>query len=219
MRQLKTKQQYKRELNILIKEYSKIDKKVKKMKIDMEKYYNNPRYRSQTNRKIKNYEKALEASRKLWPKYQKENRDRLIEKYKKRREENKQHIKDYTLKYNTENREIIRERCRKFRESHPWIVKKHFEKWTINNPRKAMLCAAASSMTRAIINKLWIRPTVCPHCGREHCLIDFHHPNHLFWWKWTFCCKSCHYYFNRGKVPASDTIIDLKKLLRESNSH
>ena len=115
---------------------------------------------------------------------------------------------EYRKKYNKE-----------WFDNHPqYSIRKSFERWTINNPRRAMLAAAASHMSLAVINKLWIRPAKCPHCGKEHCKIDFHHPNHLFWWKWTFCCKSCHYFFNKDKVPASDKIIDLKKLLRESIS-
>ena len=126
---------------------------------------------------------------------------------------------EYKAERNKNNQDRLRKSRDKYNNTHKEIVKKWFERWTINNPRKAMLCAAASHMAMAIISKLWIRPTVCPHCGKVSPNIDFHHPNHLFWWKWTFCCRSCHYYFNRDKVPASDTIIDLKKLLRESNSH
>lgn len=219
MRTLKTKRELKKELNSLINEYWNINARVKKMNIDIKRYCNDSIYRAKTNRKIKNYERALEATRKHWVWYYKKNRDILIEKCRKRRNENRQYIKDYTLRYNTENREMLREKHRKFREEHPWITRRHFEKRTLDNPNRAMLCAASNRIASAAIRRLWIRPTVCPHCGRSNCNIDFHHPNHLFWWKWTFCCKSCHYFFNRDKVPAADKIIDLKKLLRESISH
>jgi len=195
---MKTKREYKRELNSLIEEYSKIDARVKKTKIDIEKYCSNKVYRRDVNKRIKHYDKFLEIRRNY------NNSDRW-KAMKREREKN-----------NKDKRLVISKR---YIEKHPWIIKERFERWAINNPRKAMLCAAASRMAMSVINRLWIRPTVCPHCGRETPNIDFHHPNHLFWWKWTFCCKSCHYYFNRDKVPASDKIIDLKQLLRESSSH
>ena len=202
MRPLKTKQQYKRELNILIKEYSKIDARVNKMKIDINRYCNDLRYRHNINYRIKNYERINELVK-------------CFNKTEKWKATRKKWIENNLEKY----KEAVKKGWIKYIKNHPEYRRKCFEKWTINNPRKAMLCASASRIATAIISRLWIRPTVCPHCGRSNCNIDFHHPNHLFWWKWTFCCKSCHYYFNRDKVPASDTIIDLKKLLRESNSH
>ena len=202
MRPLKTKQQYKRELNILIKEYSKIDARVNKMKIDINRYCSDLRYRHNINYRIKNYERINELVK-------------CFNKTEKWKATRKKWIENNLERY----KEAVKKGWIKYIKNHPEYRRKCFEKWTINNPRKAMLCAAASRIANAIISRLWIRPTVCPHCGRSNCNIDFHHPNHLFWWKWTFCCKSCHYYFNKDKIPASDTIIDLKKLLRESNSH
>ena len=199
---MKTKREYKRELNSLIKEYSAVDARVKKMKINIKRYCSETQYRAVVNFKIKHFERKLEQTRR----WQKSDRWKEV-------------LRKWYQRTKESRREMVSNYQRRYREEHPWMVRRHFDRWAINNPRKAMLCAAASRMAMSVINRLWIRPTVCPHCGRETPNIDFHHPNHLFWWKWTFCCKSCHYYFNRDKVPASDKIIDLKQLLRESSSH
>jgi hypothetical protein len=60
---MKTKREYKRELNSLIEEYSKIDARVKKTKIDIEKYCSNKVYRRDVNKRIKHYDKFLEIRR------------------------------------------------------------------------------------------------------------------------------------------------------------
>ncbi len=177
------------ELLILIKEVSKKYPEVSNRKIDVDRYCNDCNYRKDIKYKLTHIEERRRRSRE----YQKIDRQRNPERY----------------------AEYHRRHCQK----HPWCVKENFDRWAISNPRKAMLTAATSRMAKAVIARLWIRPTVCPHCGRERLHIDFHHPNHLFRWKWTFCCKSCHYFFNRDRVPSSDKIIDLKQLLRESLSH
>lgn len=197
---LKSKSFYKKELTNIIKLVSKKHPEILKRKIDVDRFCSDSVYRKITKHRLLNIEKCREACRK-WNRNNPERRRELYRNW----------IRN--------NRERSREISHRYYVTHPERKRASFERWTINNPRKAMLTAAASHMAKAIISRLWIRPTVCPHCGRSNCNIDFHHPNHLFWWKWTFCCKSCHYFFNRDKVPASDTIIDLKKLLRESNSH
>lgn len=197
---LKPKSIYKKEINNLIKLISKKYPEVLQWKIDINKYCNDSTYRKKTKYRLLNVEKCREQTRK-WT------------------ENNIERHREAQRNWEVNNRERRREINHRCYMAHPERVRSRFDTWTINNPRKAMLCAASGRMAQTIINRLWIRPTVCPHCGRSNCLIDFHHPNHLFWRKWTFCCKSCHYFFNRDKVPASDTIIDLKKLLRESISH
>lgn len=205
---LKTKREYKSQLKNLIKEYSKIDDRINNLKINVTRYCTPTEvaYRNHINFKIMHYSKHLECKLR----YQRTDRWRECARLRMKR------FKERNPERYKENMDRAK---KKYRATHPEYSRLSFQRWTINNPRKAMMSAAAAHMAIAVINRLWIRPTVCPHCGKEHCLIDFHHPNHLFWWKWTFCCKSCHYYFNRDKVPASDTIIDLKKLLRESLSH
>ena len=200
MRTLKSKSFYKKELKNLIKLVSKKHPEVLKRNIDVDRFCNDKQYRNNLKYNLLHIEK----------------RNRLS---KERRANNKEHHREYQREWARNNPEVRKEILKRYKETHPESIRLGFERWTINNPRKAMLSAAASRMATAVINRLWIRPTVCPHCGRETPNIDFHHPNHLFWWKWTFCCKSCHYYFNRDKVPAADKIIDLKKLLRESISH
>lgn len=200
MAKLKSKSFYKKELKNIIKLVSKKHPEVLKRNIDVDRFCNDKVYRNNLKYNLLHIEERNRLSREHHinnPEYQRE-------RHRKHPECNSQYL-------------------RRYRETHPELARERsrlaFQLWTINNPRKAMLIAAASHIADAVINRLWIRPTVCPHCGKASPHIDFHHPNHLFWWKWTFCCKSCHYYFNRDKVPASDTIVDLKKLLRESNSH
>ena len=205
MRPLKTRQQYKRELNSLIKEYSKINKKIKDMKIDVEKYcwQNNVRYRIMINYRIRHFTQFKEARHRYIESWRHAELCRLYY----------QRLKEKDIE---EFRRQNRLKVHNYRVKHPEKKREYNQNWTIKNPRRAWLSAYASHISRAIINKLWIRPTVCPHCWRDEFKIEFHHPNHLFWWKWTFCCKSCHYFFNRDKVPASDKIIDLKKLWKQA---
>ena len=195
----KPKSFYKKEFKNLIKLVSKKHPEILEW-ISVDRYCNDVVYRKRIKYRLLNIEKI-----KLY--------------WKKRRDNHKEYCIEKSREWDINNRERRREIAQKYRSTHKRVIRSGFDTWVINNPKKAMLCAATGKMAQTIINRLWIRPTVCPHCGRSNCLIDFHHPNHLFWWKWTFCCKSCHYFFNRDKVPASDTIIDLKKLLRESNSH
>lgn len=199
---MKTKREYKESLNSLIEEYSKVDARIKKMGVNIKRYCSNIKYRSYVNYRIRHYKQLNEKA----------NRRMKTERWRAARKE--------WIKNNPEKlREANRKSSKKYYENNPEIRRRCFERWIINNPRRAMLTAASARVASAVISRLWIRPTVCPHCGRETPNMDFHHPNHLFWWKWTFCCKSCHYFFNRDKVPASDKIIDLKRLLRESLSH
>jgi len=201
---LKSKSFYKKELTNIIKLVSKKHPEILKRKIDVDRFCSDKQYRGNVKWNLLHIEK----------------RNRLN---KERRRNNIERHREYNRERNRNHPEHCRQNMRRYREAHPELAREYsrrcFERRTINNPRKAMLAAAAGRMATTVISRLWIRPTVCPHCGKASPHIDFHHPNHLFWWKWTFCCKSCHYFFNRDKVPSSDKIIDLKKLLREGNSH
>ena len=64
---MKTKREYKRELNSLIKEYSAVDARVKKMKINIKRYCSETQYRAVVNFKIKHFERKLEQTRR-WQK-------------------------------------------------------------------------------------------------------------------------------------------------------
>ena len=204
MRTFKPKSFYKKELKNIIKLVSKKHPEVLKRKIDVDRFCSDKQYRNNLKWNLLHIEQRNEIARE-------------------QRRNNPEYFRERNRERQRNNPERQRENLRRYREAHPELTRERnrlaFQRRTINNPRKAMLTAATSRMASAVISRLWIRPTICPHCGKASPHIDFHHPNHLFWWKWTFCCKSCHYFFNRDKVPASDKIIDLKKLLRESNSH
>lgn len=212
---MKSKSFYEKQLNNLIKLTSKKHPEILTRNIDIDKYCSKTRYRCQINWRIRHFSKY----RKTMIEYRNSHREYIQKKWREYYYRNREQCIERARLWNTSHVERVREIERRRRERNPLRSSINFARWKLNNPRRAQLCAAASAIATAAITKLWIRPTVCPHCGRSNCNIDFHHPNHLFWWKWTFCCKSCHYFFNRDKVPASDTIIDLKKLLRESNSH
>lgn len=209
---LKTSKEYRQQINNLIKEYSKIDERIKNMKVDIAKYCkpSSIRYRVLINYRIKNFTRCKEKEKE----YNRSDRKKEVERM-------------YMERLKINDIERFRERNRRNRRI--WIknnperykekTKKSFERWTLNNSKKAMSVAWCGTIARAAISKLNIRPDACPHCWRDDLHIDFHHPNHKFWWIWTFCCRSCHYYFNRDRVVPSDKIIDLKKLLEENNSH
>ena len=56
-----------------------------------------------------------------------------------------------------------------------------------------------------IINKLWIRPKICPMCWYEWRIVA-HHPDINLWNEIVFCCQICHDKIHKNKIECPKPI-------------
>ena len=135
--------------------------------------------------------------------YAKEYRENNIEKIKASRENNKERYANNRI--NDEDRQKrYKERRREYKESHRGLInekrrKRYHEKWY----------AKIHTKTSRAINKLWIRPTICPICWKEW-RIEAHHPDYNKWNEIIFCCNVCHQRIHNWWFICT-SIIDLLK--------
>jgi hypothetical protein len=76
--------------------------------------------------------------------------------------------------------------------------KRHFEE---------MWYAMIHQKTNNLINKLWVRPSICPICWRETIIVS-HHPDYSKYNEIVRCCNSCHRYIHLWKITELK-IVDL----------
>lgn len=60
--------------------------------------------------------------------------------------------------------------------------------------------------TTRLINKLWVRPTVCPICLQHSDRIIAHHPDYSKRYEIVFCCQICHDKIHRLKIECPKPI-------------
>ena len=90
------------------------------------------------------------------------------------------------------------ERHRKSNERVRRAMKKHQERnplWRLNHER-----------TDIIIQRLWIRPKVCPICWREWKIMA-HHPDDNLWNEFVFCCQICHNKIHSWEIECPEKIV------------
>ena len=150
MRTLKSKSFYKKELKNLIKLVSKKHPEVLKRNIDVDRFCNDKQYRNNLKYNLLHIEQRNELARKQRRNNPEYNRER--------RRNNPERNREYLRRYREAHPECNREYLRRYREAHPELVRERcrsaFQRWTINNPRKAMLTAATSRMAGAVISRL-----------------------------------------------------------------
>ena len=75
---------------------------------------------------------------------------------------------------------------------------------------------AIHKKTRAMINKLWIRPEVCSICWKWDKIIA-HHPDYNKIYEVVFCCKPCHRLIHEWKIEVKDKDITILNGNPEAN--
>jgi hypothetical protein len=141
---------YKKQLKNLLKLKSKEHPEILKWKIDVDRFCSDCNYRARTIWKLKHIEKHRASARNRIN----NNRERAIANTRRWQRENRQHITEQAIRWQREHPEraaIIRKR---YCERHPEYTRTRFQSWTINNPKRAMLCAATSRMASTVISKL-----------------------------------------------------------------
>lgn len=133
------------------------------------------------------------------------NKERRKEYMKKRRQDHKEYLHEYNVKHWKEYYELHKEQCNKsskeyiktHREQRINTQKKyrnsHREQLTEANRerRTSKWYSKAHSITKYYIDKLNIRPDVCPICW-THTIIVAHHPDYSKELEIVFCCNACH---------------------------
>lgn len=138
--------------------------------------------------------------------YKKSNKDYFVKYNKEYYASKKNDIQKQQLVYRELNRERINNKEKEYYNSHAnEIITKNIqrekEKWYSLIHRKA----------REVINRLWIRPKVCPICWLDIFNIEAHHPNNDIRNEIVFCCKGCHKKIHSWKLQCPKPI-DLLKI-------
>ena len=88
------------------------------------------------------------------------------------------------------------------RHEYIWIrAKKRRERHMKENPNRIKHHERCSRL----IDRLWIRPLVCPICWYEWRIVA-HHPNINIWNEVVFCCQPCHDKIHKNKIECPKPI-------------
>ena len=138
------------------------------------------------------YERHKEYVSKTNKEWRENNKEHFLQKCRDYRENNKEFYKEYMESYRGEHKDELREKR----------VKRDLEKGYIE----------IHNITANKIRKLWIRPLICPICGKRK-RIYTHHPNYERWYEVVFCCQSCHLKIHSWAIecPTPINLLDYNK--------
>ena len=137
-------------------------------------------------------------------KYYINNKEKILERAKLYREKNAEHYKRYILEYREAHKEERNEYNKKYSKEY---IKRDYVKERRKRHIEEMWYAMVHKRTNDLINKLWVRPSICPICWKEAIIVS-HHPDYSKYNEIVWCCNSCHQYIHKWKITEFE-IVDL----------
>lgn len=131
-------------------------------------------------------------------------REKIIDKVRVWKENNKLHCKEWQEKYREEHKE---ERNKYNKEYMKLYRERDYVKERIKSHTLEKWYRPIHKKTNMLISKRWWRPGICPICWWWW-RIEAHHPNYDKYNEIVWCCKSCHMYIHQGKI-INYKIVDL----------